>query len=60
MHLERKREINWVSIPLRQIVAALSLIHIFRQAIEKTVEWSKAYLNGEDMRRVMDAQIKEF
>lgn len=31
-----------------------------RQAIEKTVEWSKAYLNGEDMRRVMDAQIKEF
>lgn len=31
-----------------------------RQAIEKTVEWSKAYLDGEDMRRVMDAQIKEF
>lgn len=31
-----------------------------RQAIEKTVEWSKAYLEGEDMRTVMDAQITAF
>lgn len=31
-----------------------------KQAIEKTVEWSKAYLNGEDMLTVMDRQIKEF
>lgn len=30
------------------------------QAIEKTVEWSKAYLDGEDMRLVMDKQIMEF
>lgn len=30
------------------------------EAIEKTVEWSKAYLNGEDMMAVMDRQILEF
>lgn len=30
------------------------------EAIEKTVEWSKAYLAGEDMLSVMDRQIKEF
>lgn len=31
-----------------------------QEAIEKTVEWSKAYLAGEDMRAVTDRQIKEF
>lgn len=30
------------------------------QAIEKTVEWSKAYLDGQDMLEVMDRQIEEF
>lgn len=29
-------------------------------AVAKTVEWSKAWLNGEDMNAVTDAQIKEF
>ena len=30
------------------------------EAVEKTVEWSKAYLAGEDMLAVMDRQISEF
>lgn len=30
------------------------------QAIEKVVEWSKAWVAGEDVRRVMDRQIEEF
>lgn len=29
-------------------------------AVAKTVEWSKAWLSGEDMNAVTDAQIKEF
>ena len=28
--------------------------------MEKTVEWSQAYLNGEDMLEVTDRQIREF
>ena len=31
-----------------------------REAVEKTVSWSKAYLGGEDMRAVMDKQIREY
>lgn len=30
------------------------------EAIEKTVEWSRAYLAGEDILAVMDQQIREF
>lgn len=30
------------------------------QAVEKTVEWSKAYLENEDVTKVMEAQIKEY
>ena len=30
------------------------------QAIEKTVEWSKAYLNGQNVCECMDKQIEEF
>ncbi|MFR5600885.1 MAG: CDP-glucose 4,6-dehydratase [Lachnospiraceae bacterium] len=30
------------------------------EAIKKTVEWSKAYLSGEDILAVMDQQIREF
>lgn len=30
------------------------------EAVEKTVVWFKAYLNGEDMLAVMDGQIREF
>ncbi len=31
-----------------------------KQAVEKTVEWTRAYLDGEDMLEVMDRQIGEF
>ena len=31
-----------------------------RQAVEKTVEWSKVYLNSENVAECMDRQIKEF
>ena len=31
-----------------------------REAVEKTVEWSKAYGRKEDVRGVMDAQIRAF
>jgi len=31
-----------------------------REAVEKTVEWTKAYLDGQDMLAVMDRQIEEF
>ena len=31
-----------------------------KEAIEKTVEWSKEYLNGADMLEVTDRQIREF
>ena len=30
------------------------------EAVQKTVEWSRAYLEGEDMLEVMDRQITEF
>lgn len=29
-------------------------------AIEKTVEWSKAYLGGQDIKAVMNKQIEEY
>ncbi|MCI9584138.1 CDP-glucose 4,6-dehydratase [Clostridiaceae bacterium] len=35
------------------------LYHI-EEAIEKTVEWSKAWLDGADLRSVTDRQIREF
>jgi CDP-glucose 4,6-dehydratase len=31
-----------------------------KEAVEKTVEWTRAYLKGEDMLKVMDLQIREF
>ena len=31
-----------------------------KEAVEKTVEWSKAYLEGADMTEMMDRQIREF
>lgn len=30
------------------------------EAVQKTVEWTKAYLDGEDMLAVMDRQIRDF
>ena len=34
-------------------------LHV-REAVEKTVEWSKAWLAGEEMREVTDRQIRDF
>lgn len=31
-----------------------------KEAVEKTVEWTRAYLDGEDVLEVMDRQIQEF
>ena len=31
-----------------------------KQGIEKTCEWTKAYINNEDINKVMEKQIKEF
>ena len=31
-----------------------------KEAVEKTVEWSKEYLNGADMLEVTDRQIRDF
>ena len=34
-------------------------LHV-KEAVEKTVEWSKAWLSGENMKEVTDRQIREF
>ena len=31
-----------------------------KEAVEWTVEWTKAYLDGQDMLQVMDQQIQVF
>ena len=31
-----------------------------KEAVEKTIEWSKLYLEGQDMLEVTDRQIREF
>ncbi|MEY8339177.1 CDP-glucose 4,6-dehydratase [Lachnospiraceae bacterium 62-35] len=31
-----------------------------KEAVEKTVEWAKAYMEGQDIRPLMDRQIQEF
>ena len=31
-----------------------------REALDKTVEWSKAYLKGQELRAVTDRQIREY
>ena len=41
-------------------VYAWEPIYDIKEAVAKTVTWSKAYMNGEDMTCVTDAQIKEF
>ena len=30
------------------------------QAVEKTIQWSRAWLTGEDVNRVMEEQIREY
>lgn len=44
---------------VKQVFGWRPRLHV-RQAVEKTVEWSKAWLNGEEMRDVTDRQIREF
>lgn len=44
---------------VKQVFGWRPRLHV-RQAVEKTVEWSKAWLNGEEMRAVTDRQIREF
>ena len=35
-------------------------IYNIREAVEKTAEWSKAYIEGQDMDLITEAQIKDF
>lgn len=55
-------EANFLKLDCSHIKAVLGWQPKYgvKQAIEKTVEWSKAYLKGEDMLAVMDRQIKDF
>ena len=55
-------EANFLKLDCSKIKAAMKWSprwHI-TDAIEKTVEWSKAYLGGEDVNKVMEKQIKEY
>ena len=55
-------EANFLKLDCSKIKKALSWKphwHI-DDAIAKTVEWSKAYLEGDDVSAVMDRQIREF
>lgn len=55
-------EANFLKLDCSKIKAALQWKprwHI-ADAIDKTVEWSKAYLSGADIRTVMERQIREY
>lgn len=55
-------EANFLKLDCSKIKAAMKWSprwHI-TDAIEKTVEWSKAYLGGENVNSVMEKQIKEY
>lgn len=55
-------EANFLRLDCSKIKAALNWKprwHI-TDAIEKTVEWSKAYLAGDDINEVMKSQINEY
>ena len=55
-------EANFLKLDCSKIKSAMKWSprwHI-TDAIEKTVEWSKAYLNGENVNKVMEKQIKEY
>ena len=55
-------EANFLKLDCSKIKAAMKWSprwHI-TDAIEKTVEWSKAYLGGEDVNKVMEKQINEY
>lgn len=55
-------EANFLKLDCSKIKSAMKWSprwHI-TDAIEKTVEWSKAYLAGEDVNKVMEKQIREY
>ncbi len=55
-------EANFLKLDCSKIKSAMKWSprwHI-TDAIEKTVEWSKAYLGGEDVNKVMEKQINEY
>lgn len=55
-------EANFLKLDCSKIKSAMKWSprwHI-TDAIEKTVEWSKAYLAGENVNKVMESQIKEY
>lgn len=55
-------EANFLKLDCSKIKAALNWKprwHI-DEAVEKTVEWTKAWLSGEDVNRCMEKQINEF
>lgn len=55
-------EANFLKLDCSKIKSVLNWKprwHI-QDAVEKTVEWSKAYFNGDNIRSIMDKQIKEY
>ncbi len=62
MSTENPHEANFLKLDCSKIKSILGWKphwHI-RDAVHKTVDWSKAYENNEDIREMMSRQIKEF
>lgn len=60
--MEGPHEANFLKLDcskLRKTFGWKPKLHI-TEAIQMTIQWSKAYLQGEDMLQNMDSQIKEF
>ena len=60
--VQNLHEANYLKLDSSKIKSRLSWAprwHI-EDAIEKTVEWSKAYLKNDNLNRVMETQIKEY
>lgn len=55
-------EANFLKLDCSKIKKTFSWLPQYHvaEAVKKTVEWSKAYLDGEDMLEITDYQIKEF
>lgn len=55
-------EANFLKLDCSKLKAAMQWKPVWNidKALEKTVEWSKAYINGEDVAKVTNKQIKEF
>ena len=59
---EMHSEANFLKLDCSKIKKAIGWTprwHI-TEAVEKIVEWSKAYLAGEDIVSIMDSQIDEY